>query len=83
LVAKHVIDYRTRCRFWQHGGATVKAILPSPSCSIIPAERNFAWNPGLTSKGGIPNRTSVCATLSPGANSQAGLDSCPAGKLSS
>lgn len=61
--------------------ATVKVIPPPPLGSIIPAERNFAWDPGLTSKGGIPNRTSVCATLSPGANIQAALDSCPAGQV--
>jgi hypothetical protein len=42
---------------------------------IIPTERNFAWNPGLMSKGGIPNRSTVCATLSPGGNIQAALDS--------
>ena len=61
--------------------ATVKARLPPPSGDVIPADRNFAWNPGLTSKGGIPNRTVVCATLSPGANIQAALDSCPAGQV--
>ena len=61
--------------------ATVKALLPPPSGDVIPADRNFAWNPGLTSKGGIPNRTVVCATLSPGANIQAALDSCPAGQV--
>ena len=27
------------------------------------AERKFAWNPGLMSKGGIPNRSEACATL--------------------
>ena len=53
---------------------------PLPS-GVIPAERNFAWNPGLTSKGGIPERTVVCATLSPGANIQAALDKCPAGQV--
>jgi len=61
--------------------ATGKALLPPPSGDIVPADRNFAWNPGLTSKGGVPNRTVVCATLSPGANIQAALDSCPAGQV--
>ena len=61
--------------------AMVKSLLPPPSGDVIPADRNFAWNPGLTSKGGIPNRTVVCATLSPGANIQAALDSCPAGQV--
>src|ERR1700736_4634664 len=54
--------------------------------SIIPSDRNFSWNPGMMSKGGIPNRTTVCATLSPsgGADSaaiQAALDSCPSGQV--
>ena len=50
--------------------------------TIIPAVRNFAWNPGMMSKGGIPLRTTVCATLSPSGGDdstaiQAALDSCP------
>ena len=52
--------------------------------SIIPAERNFAWNPGLMSKGGIPNRTQTCASLPAGSSQtaiQAALDSCAAGKV--
>jgi hypothetical protein len=61
--------------------AMVKATQPTRSDGVIPADRNFAWNPGLMSKGGVPNRTIVCATLSPGANIQAALDSCPAGHV--
>jgi hypothetical protein len=61
--------------------ATVNAPLPPPSGNVIPADRNFAWNPGLTSKGGVPSRIVVCATLSPGGNIQAALDSCPAGQV--
>ena len=53
----------------------------TPDVGIIPAERNFAWNPGLMSKGGIPNRSTVCATLSPGGNIQAALDRCRAGQV--
>src|ERR1700730_13055113 len=50
--------------------------------SIIPPDRDFAWNPGMMSKGGIPSRTTVCATLSPSGGDdsaaiQAQLDSCP------
>src|SRR5262249_20702374 len=53
---------------------------------IIPADRNYPWNPGLMSKGGVPNRTTVCATLSPtGGNDsaaiQAKLDSRPSGQV--
>jgi hypothetical protein len=61
--------------------AAVRAIPPAPSNDVIPAERNFAWKPGLTSKGGIPHRAIVCATLSPGANIQAALNSCPPGQV--
>jgi hypothetical protein len=55
---------------------------------IIPPDRSFPWNPGLMSKGGVPNRTTVCATVSPGngtaddsARIQAALDSCAAGQV--
>src|ERR1700736_973095 len=52
----------------------------------IPADRNFAWNPGMMSKGGIPIRSTVCATLSPSGGDdstaiQAALDSCPANQV--
>ena len=58
----------------------------SQSGSIIPSDRNFTWNPGMMSKGGIPNRTTICATLSPsGGNDsaaiQAKLNSCPSGQV--
>ena len=55
--------------------------LPPPSDGVIPADRLYAWNPGLMSKGGIPDRTTICATLSPGANIQAALNSCPMGQV--
>src|ERR1700736_3081052 len=56
------------------------------STQIIPPDRNFAWNPGMMSKGGIPNRTAICATLSPSGRDdsaaiQAQLDSCPSGQV--
>jgi hypothetical protein len=61
-------------------------VTPPSNPQIIPPDRNFAWNPGMMSKGGIPNRTTVCATLSPsGGNDtaaiQAKLDSCPSGQV--
>jgi hypothetical protein len=31
----------------------------------LPADRSYDWNPGLNSVGGIPNRTTISATLSP------------------
>src|ERR1700730_12139624 len=46
--------------------ATSAATAPVTAAqSIIPADRNFTWNPGMMSKGGITNRTTICATLSP------------------
>ncbi len=48
----------------------------------------FAWNPGMMSKGGIPSRTSTCATLAPGNGStdnsariQSALEGCPSGQV--
>ena len=53
---------------------------------VIPSDRNFPWNPGMMSKGGVPNRTTICATLSPSGGDdtaaiQAKLDSCPANQV--
>jgi hypothetical protein len=54
--------------------------------TVIPSDGNFAWNPGMMSKGGIPNRTTVCATLSPSGGDdsaaiQAALNSCPTSQV--
>ena len=58
--------------------------------SSIPADRTTAWNPGILADGqlgqplgadGIPQRTTVCATLSPGADIQAAINACPAGQV--
>src|SRR5258707_11686952 len=60
--------------------------------TIIPADRNFPWNPGMMSKGGasgagIPtNRTQCGAVLSPSggddsATIQAAVNACPAGQM--
>lgn len=73
-------------------GATSTVSLPDPVVSgtsntlVIPADRNFPWNPGLMSKGGIPNRTTIFATLSPSGGDdsaaiQAKLDTCPVGQV--
>lgn len=59
---------------------SASAIIAS-GAGIIPAERNFAWNPGLMSKGGIPDRSTICAKLSPGDDLQAALDSCRPGQV--
>ena len=58
------------------------------STDIISADRSTTWNPGILADGqlglplgadGIPQRTTICATLSPGASIQAAIDACPAG----
>ena len=41
---------------------------PSPEAgvaAVLPAERTTTWNPGLNAVGGIPVRTTVCATVTP------------------
>src|SRR5262249_23589303 len=53
---------------------------------VIPTVRNFPWNPGMMTKGGIPSRTTICATLSPSGGDdstaiQAALDSCPSNQV--
>jgi hypothetical protein len=54
----------------------------TPTSAVIPADRMFSWNPRIMSKGRVPNRTTICATLSPSggndpATIQSKLDSCP------
>ena len=40
------------------------------SGAFIPADRMTTWNPGLNAVGGIPNRTTICATVSPKGGTQ-------------
>ena len=63
---------------------------PPPTAELIPADRITTWNPGILSDDqlglplgvdGLPQRTSVCATLSPGADIQGAVDACPAGQV--
>src|SRR6478609_8096417 len=78
-------------RAWVRLGAStiIFASLVSSQLAMgqtIPAVRNFAWNPGMMSKGGVPVRGTVCATLSPSGGDdstaiQAALDSCPANQV--
>lgn len=56
------------------------------SASLLPADRMVAWNPGMMSVGGIPNRTTVYATLSPSGRDdsvaiQTALNSAPSGQV--
>src|SRR5262249_14985541 len=76
----------TSYTFTVNSNVTLVANFAAATGSIIPADRNYAWNPGMMSKGGIPNRTAICATLSPsGADDssaiQAALDKCPANQV--
>ena len=81
-----------RSRSWRKLGASAlifASVLSSQLAlgqTIIPADRNFPWNPGMMSKGGIPSRTTVCATLSPSGKDdsaaiQAALNNCPANQV--
>jgi len=59
---------------------------PAPSGNLLPVDRVVAWNPGLMSVGGIPNRTTIYKTLSPSGGDdsaaiQAALNSAPAGQV--
>src|SRR5437764_1411291 len=57
---------------------------------VIAPDRITTWNPGIladTQLGiplgadGLPQRTMVCATLSPGDDVQAAIDACPEGQV--
>jgi len=56
--------------------------------AILPADRATLWNPGMRGVGGIPVRTTVCATLAPRGAAlddttriQAAIDGCPDGQV--
>ena len=73
------------------GGAwQAMACAPPPTSDLIPADRITAWNPGILSDGqlglplgadGLPQRTTFCASLSPGADIQLAIDGCPEGQV--
>lgn len=57
---------------------------------IVPPDRATTWSPGILADGqlglplggdGVPQRTTVCATLSPGNDIQAAIDACPSGQV--
>ncbi|HYV67464.1 MAG TPA: glycosyl hydrolase family 28-related protein, partial [Myxococcales bacterium] len=62
---------------------------PAVAGDVIPADRRTVWNPGIP--GGIPNRTTVCATVDAAAWGngtadataaiQAAIDGCPEGQV--
>ena len=74
------------CAGINNGTTTSCEAQSTQTSGIIPADRMFPWNPGMMSKGGVPSRTTICATLSPSegddsAAIQAKLDSCPSNQV--
>ena len=56
--------------------------------AFLAADRTTTWSPGLMGVGGIPVRSTVCSTLSPGgeglddtARIQGAINACPAGQV--
>lgn len=61
-----------------------------PVPGLIPDDRVTTWNPGILADDqlglplgddGLPVRTEICASLSPGDDIQAALDACPEGSV--
>jgi hypothetical protein len=66
--------------------ATQTVTASSGGMYSLPANRTYNWNPGLNAVGGIPNRTTISATLSPSGGDdtaaiQAALNNCPANSV--
>ncbi|MBI2839992.1 MAG: IPT/TIG domain-containing protein [Acidobacteria bacterium] len=64
------------------GNMAVLTMLFLPSvvmATVIPPNRRISWSPGIP--GGVPTRTTIHATLGPGDDIQAAIDSCPAGEV--
>lgn len=65
---------------------TIDAASLAPG-EVLPADRRTEWNPGVTyGGGGIPQRTTTCAELTPSGGDdttaiQGALDSCPPGQV--
>ncbi|MEO8319194.1 MAG: hypothetical protein ABI561_12800 [Bradyrhizobium sp.] len=58
------------------------------SSGFLPADRSTTWNPGMMGVGGIPKRSTVCATVNPSGGTsddtvriQAAINVCPAGQV--
>jgi hypothetical protein len=58
--------------------------------SVLSADRTTRWNPGILAdtplglplgSDGLPQRTTVCATLNPGDDVQAAINGCPANQV--
>ena len=62
----------------------------TPPTALVAPSRVTAWNPGILNDAqlglplgpdGLPHRTTICATLSPGADIQAAINQCPEGQV--
>jgi hypothetical protein len=69
-------------------GADVAASPPDVDRSILPVDRATVWKPGLMAVGGIPVRSTICATLTPRggeqddtAQIQGAINACPVGQV--
>ncbi len=57
------------------------------SRAFLPADRATLWNPGMRGVGGIPDRSTVCATVTPSgtqddtARIQGSINACPVGQV--
>src|SRR5260221_5451579 len=65
-----------------------RAAAGNETSSFLPADRATTWNPGMMAVGGIPARSTVCATLSPNSPArddtvriQAAINVCPIGQV--
>ncbi len=70
------------------GVATVNVVTPSSTdtTGLISDDRRTTWNPGLNAVGGIPNRTTACASLSPSGGDdtsavQKAINACASGQV--
>ena len=69
-------------------GARAVPVPAVDASAILPAGRATLWNPGMRGVGGIPVRTTVCATVAPSGGRlddegliQAAIDGCPEGQV--
>ena len=66
------------------GKSATASVTVASSSELLPTDRLTVWKPGVA--GGIPNRTTVCRTVSPPPGDatgtiQAAIDRCPAGQV--
>src|SRR5262249_40971817 len=69
--------------------AALCGVPTSVSAQMLPSDRTTTWNPGVV--GGIPNRTTICATVNASnygngaqdasAGIQAAINACPVGQV--